>query len=175
MTDEPTSAPGAPAREPSASRGPIVVGVDGSPNSRRALGVARSLADATGVTVLAVHALGLMSQIDGNHVPSSDHRGEIERRLRDDWCRPLGGLGEERWSCRLVDGSPSDALLHTADEVGASFIVVGARGLGGHPDLMLGSTSHQVIHRSHCATVVVPPEDRPTSLPAVEPAARESI
>lgn len=175
MTDEPSSASGVPSRDPIVFRGPIVVGVDGSPNAHRAVSVAGSLADSTGVNVLAVHALGLMSEIDGAHVPSSEYRGEIEQRLRDDWCRPLNGLGQQRWSCRLVDGPPSEALLHTADEVGASFIVVGARGLGGHPDLMLGSTSHQVIHRSHCATVVVPPEDRPPMLPAVEPAGRESI
>jgi nucleotide-binding universal stress UspA family protein len=175
MSNEHTGTSDDQSGAPVLTSGPIVVGVDGSPNAHRALDVARSLADATGVDVLAVHALGLMSELDGAHVPSSEHRGDIEQRLRDQWCQPLAALGDGRWSCRLVDGSPSDALLHTADDVDASFIVVGARGLGGHPDLMLGSTSHQVIHRSHCTTVVVPPADRPPMSPAVEPAARESI
>lgn len=157
--------------DPVTTAGPIVCGVDGSSNAHRALDLACSLAVATGSEVLAVHALGLMSELDGEHVPSSEHRDEIERRLRDDWCRPLAERADlgDRWGCRLVDGSPPDVLLHTADEVDASFIVVGARGIGGHPDLMLGSTSHQVIHRSHCATVVVPPADRPVTVPVDAP------
>jgi nucleotide-binding universal stress UspA family protein len=154
--------------------GPIVCGVDGSPNAHRALEVAAGLAASTGVDVLAVHALGMMTELDGRHVPSSEHRDEIEQRMREQWCRPLDELGAGRWTSRLTDGPPSDALLHTAEEVGASFIVVGARGIGGHPDLMLGSTSHQVIHRSHCATVVVPPDDRPAHGP-VDSTPRESI
>lgn len=146
-----------------ATSGPIVCGVDGSPNAHRALDVAARLSHAFDVPVVAVHALGLISELDGAHVPSQEHRDEIEERLGADWCRPLHELGDDRWSARLVDGSPSDALLHSADQLGASFIVVGARGLGGHPDLMLGSTSHQVIHRARCATVVVPPVDRPVT------------
>ncbi|MEX2627703.1 MAG: universal stress protein [Ilumatobacteraceae bacterium] len=143
--------------------GPIICGVDGSRNARRAIDLARTLAIATGAEVVAVHALGLMTEVDGEHVPSSDHRDEIEQRLRTEWCEPLAVSGDVRWTCRLADGNPADVLLHTADDAGASFIVVGARGIGGHPDLMLGSTSHQVIHRAHCATVVVPPLDRPSS------------
>lgn len=143
--------------------GPIICGVDGSRNARRAIDLARTLAVATGAEVVAVHALGLLTELDGEHVPSSEHRDDIEQRLRTEWCEPLAASGEVRWTCRLADGNPADVLLHTADDAGASFIVVGARGIGGHPDLMLGSTSHQVIHRSHCATVVVPPLDRPSS------------
>jgi nucleotide-binding universal stress UspA family protein len=150
-----------PDRAGSIVSGPIVCGVDGSPNAARALAVAAALADATGADIVAVHALGLMSEIDGEHVPSAEHRADIEQRLRADWCAPLADLAVERWTCRVVDGTPSDVLLHTASETEATFIVVGARGIGGHPDLMLGSTSHQVIHRAHCATVVVPPDDRP--------------
>lgn len=143
--------------------GPVVCGVDGSRNAQRAIDVATTLATSIGVDVIAVHALGLMSKIDGEHVTSFDHRDEIERTLREVWCHALDDVDGLSWSCRLVDGNPSDVLLHTADETNASFIVVGARGIGGHPDLMLGSTSHQVIHRAHCATVVVPPFDRPPS------------
>lgn len=149
------------------SVGPIVVGVDGSSNARRALAVAARLAHATGAEVLAVHALGLLVTIDGERVPASDHRSEVEHRLNDEWCRPLEEAVPKRWTSRLVDGNPADVLLQTADHEGASFIVVGARGIGGHPDLMLGSTSHQVIHHATVPTVVVPPVDRATPEPPV--------
>jgi nucleotide-binding universal stress UspA family protein len=148
MSNEPTST------------GPVVVGVDGSSNARRALDVAARLARATGAEVVAVHALGLMATIGGEHVPSSEHRGEIERELRDEWCAPLSGPGAPAWRCTVVDGSPAEALLHAAEREHASFVVVGSRGVGGHPDLMLGSTSHMVIQRTHCPAIVVPPADR---------------
>lgn len=160
----PTTSPVSDAAMPHIiTGGPVVCGVDGSRNAQRAIDVATTLATSIGVDVIAVHALGLMSTIDGEHVTSFDHRDEIEQKLRDEWCAALDSVDGLNWSCRLVDGNPSDVLLHTADETNASFIVVGARGIGGHPDLMLGSTSHQVIHRAHCATVVVPPFDRPIS------------
>ena len=137
--------------------GPIVIGVDGSANSCRALDVAMALATATGSEVYAVHALGLLATIDGEHVPAAEHRSEIEQRLRDEWCAPLAAEGAPRWRCAVVDGGPAEALLHVADAENASFLVVGSRGLGGHPDLMLGSTSHHVIGHAGCPVVVVPP------------------
>ena len=141
--------------------GPIVVGVDGSPNSRRALGVAAQLAAATGAPIFAVHAMGLLTHTDTGMEPSATHRAELEERLRTEWCQLLDGdAGVEKWSCRVVDGNPADVLLHAADEEGAAYIVVGSRGVGGHPDLMLGSTSHQVIQHTPCPAVVVPPVGR---------------
>lgn len=146
--------------------GPIVVGVDGSANSRRALAVAASLATVTGAPVVAVHALGLLTTLDGERVPSSEHRGEIEEKLRDEWCRPLADAGLESWSCRAVDGNPAEVLLHAAHDENASYVVVGSRGVGGHPDLMLGSTSHQVIQHTPCPAVVVPPLGRAAAVAA---------
>ena len=137
--------------------GPIVVGVDGSANSCRALDVAAALAAVTGGEVFAVHALGLLSTIGGEHVPSAEHREEIEQRLRDEWCASLRAADGLRWRCAVVDGSAAEVLLQVAEREGASFLVVGSRGLGGHPDLMLGSTSHHVISHSRCPSVVVPP------------------
>jgi nucleotide-binding universal stress UspA family protein len=158
MTDTPNAG---------SSVGPIVVGVDGSANADRAMRVAASLALASGAEVVAVHALGLLATIDGVKAPASEHRHEIEAHLHSDWCATLEATVPGRWRSRLVDGNSADVLLLTAEEEAASFIVVGARGIGGHPDLMLGSTSHQVIHHSTVPTVVVPPIDRPVTRPAL--------
>jgi nucleotide-binding universal stress UspA family protein len=136
--------------------GPVVVGVDGSANAERALAVAAKLARALDVEVRVVHALGMMTTIDGHKVPSHDHRHEIEQRLGDHWCAPLVSVDGLRWSAELRDGNPAEVLLHLAAEIGAGMIVVGARGVGADPDLMLGSTSHHVVHHGICPTVVVP-------------------
>jgi nucleotide-binding universal stress UspA family protein len=137
--------------------GPVVVGVDGSDNAERALMVAARLAVSLDVEVRAVHALGMMTTIDGHKVPSHDHRAEIEQCLGGQWCVPLAGVTGLRWSAELRDGNPAEVLLHVAAEIGAGMIVIGARGIGGDPDLLLGSTSHHVVHHGVCPTVVVPP------------------
>jgi nucleotide-binding universal stress UspA family protein len=47
-------------------------------------------------------------------------------------------------------------MLETAEERGVDLIVLGSRGLGGYPELLLGSTSTQVAQRSSIPVVIVP-------------------
>ena len=142
--------------------GPVVVGVDGSVDSRRAMVVAGHHAAAIGAPLLVVHAVGLTEEIDGEHVPTFGRRDQIEGQV-DTWCDALREVGLDQFECRLVDGPPVDTLLRVAGESGASAIVVGRRGIGGGPELLLGSTAHQVIERAHCPVLVVPPVGRATT------------
>ncbi len=137
--------------------GPILVGVDGSHNAGRALGVAARLAVGLGVELRVVHALGLMTTLHGHKVPSHEHKTEIETLLGEQWCVPLTTVEGLRWQAELRDGNPAEVLLHRAADLGASMVVVGARGISADPNLMLGSTSHHVVHHATCPTVVVPP------------------
>ena len=52
-------------------------------------------------------------------------------------------------------GEPAHEIIAYAEETGADFIVVGSRGRGGVKSLLLGSTSHSVIHGAPCDVVVV--------------------
>lgn len=144
----------APAPDPAALAGPIVVGVDGSADAARSLAVAAQLGVALGARVQVVHALGLMTVVDGRHVPARDHRAEVESMVRGDWCAALAVMDGLDWEAEVRDGTPSEVLVHTAVERDASMIVVGARGVGGAG--VLGSTSHHVVHHAPCPTVVVP-------------------
>lgn len=135
--------------------GPVVVGVDGSANAQRALGVAADLARRLDVDLVVLHALGLMTVIEGRHVPSEGHRDDIERLLRTEWCRSLQGDPSLRWRAEIVYGSPADVLLNQGAGLDASLVVVGSRGIG--DELALGSTSHHVVHHCDRPVVVVPP------------------
>ena len=135
--------------------GPVVVGVDGSANAQRALGVAAELARRLDVDLVVLHALGLMTVIEGRHVPSEGHRDDIERLLRTEWCRPLQHDRSLRWRAEIVYGSPADVLLNQGTDLDASLVVVGSRGIG--DELALGSTSHHVVHHCDRAVGVVPP------------------
>jgi nucleotide-binding universal stress UspA family protein len=134
----------------------IVVAVDGSAGSVAAVEWAAGLAGATGAEVVAVHALGLLERMDGGDaVPSQPNRDEIQHRFEQEWCQPLDGAGIR--SRRLVrDGSPVSVILAVADEEVADLVVLGSRGLGGYPELLLGSTSTQVAQRSRRPVTIVP-------------------
>ncbi len=55
-----------------------------------------------------------------------------------------------------VESTMAEAILHLAGEIDAAVIVLGTRGLSGVKSLVLGSTSHQVIHHADRPVLVVP-------------------
>jgi nucleotide-binding universal stress UspA family protein len=134
--------------------GPVIVGVDGSANAQRALALAAGLARQFEVDLVVLHAVGLMSVIEGQHVPSEGRRDQLERMLDEEWCAPLREHQDLQWESHLVDGSPADVLLKAGSELQASFVVVGTRGIG--QEQLLGSTSHHVVHHCDRPVVVVP-------------------
>lgn len=152
------SDPNTSASEPTGDVGPVVVGVDGSTNAQRALRIAASLARAIDADLAVFHAMGLMTVIDGEHLPSEGHHDDIERLLRNEWCALLQGDPALRWRAEIVYGSPADVLLDMGHDLQASFVVVGSRGTG--DELLLGSTSNHVVHHCDRPVVVVPPDDR---------------
>ncbi len=138
--------------------GPVIVGVDGSSNAQRALALAAEIAKRFDLDLAVFHAIGLMTMIEGRHVPSEGHRDDIERLLRLDWCAALANDRELRWRAELAYGSPADVLMKMGTGLDASFVVVGSRGVG--DEQALGSTSHHVVHHCDRPVVVVPPSDR---------------
>ena len=141
----------------------IVVGVDGSEDSGRALDWAVTLMEdrgmeAPGGEIIAVHVLGLLTHLGGTTVvPSTGHRSEVTALLEREWCRALVHTRVAHRAL-VVDGEPVHALMRAASERMADLIVVGRRGAGGAPGLVIGSTSQQLVHQAVCPVVVVPPE-----------------
>jgi len=140
----------------------VVVGVDGSEHSARALRWAVALLEGRGAEtegeIIAIHALGLLTHLDGTDlVPSSGHRGEVMELLEQQWCRPLAHTRVAHHAL-VLDGEPVHVLSTAATENAADLIVVGRRGVGGAPGLLIGSTSQQLVHQADCPVIVVPPE-----------------
>ncbi|MFW0786321.1 universal stress protein [Gordonia sp. CPCC 206044] len=138
------------------SRGPVVVGVDGSPVSTAAIAAAFEQASLLGTTITAVHAYGGFS--------STAFFGEGEKVLREIHDGAVASLGSQLAGHRTdypdvtVDAvvtaeSPSEKL--SALSADAQLIVLGSRGRGGFRGLMLGSTSQAVLHVATCPVMVV--------------------
>jgi len=143
------------AERPSSAR--IVVGMDGSGPAVRALEFACRRASATGEKVVAVRGwrVGDVRVDQRGNIPASmsAHLMEHERELST-WTSaarakyPDIAIQEEV----ITVGSGHAVVDASAD---ASLVVVGSRGRNAFTGMLLGSTSHEVLHRAHCTVVVV--------------------
>lgn len=141
------------ATDPLSAEKPVLVGVDGSPNSVPALEFAFAEASLRKVGVTAVHA---WSDVLGSYVPLIGW--EPVRAQEDELlAERLAGFGERYPDVPvrriLVMDRPVRSLL---EETGnAQLLVVGSHGRGGFAGMLLGSTSAALLHDTDIPTVVV--------------------
>ena len=140
----------------------IVVGVDGSESSQRALGWAVDEARFRRCTVEAVHVWQLpvlMGTPFGTVPIDVDAEGAAAQTQLDAIVDAVDAKGLDAPIERtFTTGVPARRLLEIAAERDADLVVVGSRGHGGFTGLLLGSVSQQVTHHAHCPVVVVPHE-----------------
>jgi nucleotide-binding universal stress UspA family protein len=142
----------------------ILVGLDGSAGSARALAWAIELAKALKAEIVAVHVVELLtpSALGLGLAPielPDDWVDELRHRFEDEWAAPLKQAGI-RYRTVFETGAPAPALIATAREEHPDLIVTGSRGLGGFGELILGSVSHQLVLHAQMPVVVIPPEQK---------------
>ena len=138
----------------------ILVGVDGSARSERALRWALREARARDAAVSVVHVFdvpSLRGSLD-REVSLDDERARAREQLQDTVAH-----ANRRATAAAVDieavattdhHSAARVLLRRAQH--ADLVVVGARGLGGFAGLMLGSVSQQVAAHASIPVAVIP-------------------
>jgi len=137
----------------------IVVGVDGSDNSQRALRWALDegrLRQAAVEVVHTWHAPYVDAYPYGVPVFDPEIYEKTAKQVLDTAvdAEDTAGLPVPVERIATLGGAAS-AIVEAAK--GADLVVVGSRGLGGFKGLLLGSVSHQVTHHAPCPVVVVPP------------------
>ena len=133
----------------------IVVGMDGSAESERALRFACGLAD--GQRVVAVHGYPATSTVTGSsdQVYSADnaHRIQNADRLLSEWVAGARrDFPEVDVSTEAIPVSPVRALVDCSST--ATLVVTGSRGRDAFADLLLGSVSQHVLRDAHCPVAV---------------------
>ena len=137
----------------------IVVGIDGSPVAREALRWAFRLVAHLGGELVVVHALGLLEPLHGELLPGHSHQAEIEDVMAREWCASLARSGVA-YRTTVREGHPVDVLTQVALEEDARLLVVGSRGIGDTPALVLGSTSLQLLRQAPVPVLVVPDREQ---------------
>jgi nucleotide-binding universal stress UspA family protein len=152
----------------------IVVGVDGSPSSVRALEWAIGQAELTGSVIDAVNAWHYPGNYGLPVADSADYAAlaaeTLDKAIAEARSaapvsvaaagsteapgvpsRDIGTPAEIR--PLVIEGQPAQVLLDSAE--GADLLVVGSRGHGGFSGALLGSVSQHVVHHAPCPVLVM--------------------
>jgi nucleotide-binding universal stress UspA family protein len=133
----------------------IVWATDGSENADAALAVAKTLASENGASLLVAHIVQRYATKTGLPVYADEEL--LEARL-EQIVEELSGEGV---NARLeivnhIGPQPAHEIADLAREAGADLIVVGTRGHGAIPGLLLGSVTSRLLHVAPCPVLVVP-------------------
>jgi nucleotide-binding universal stress UspA family protein len=146
----------------------ILICYDGSKDARAAIERAAELFRSQPATVLTVWQpfleVAARSTVGFGLVPSIPDAEEIDEaslkaaaQTASEGVKLATALGlkaEPRITSQV--STTARAILKQADDVGASVIVMGSRGLTGVKSLLLGSVSHEVIQHADRTVAVVP-------------------
>jgi nucleotide-binding universal stress UspA family protein len=142
--------------------GSVLVGVDGSDDSRIALmwaaGAARELGLGLRVMQAWQYPASAVVEVGRLELPDPEKVDSMVEDLVQQFVDDVLGPEQSDVSVEVGRGGPALALMHAAQQP-TDMIVVGSRGLGGFASLVLGSVSRQLLEHASTPVVVVP---RPT-------------
>lgn len=136
----------------------ILVPVDGSDNSLRALDQATFLAKSTGASVTAMHVIEnpptvyVESQKLLNEL-LSNFRAESAKIL--DRCKQMAEKSGVKIETVMAEGDAASNIVGYAHKEGFDVIIIGSRGHGKFKEMVLGSVSNKVLHHAKCAVLIV--------------------
>ena len=140
--------------EPEPATNRIVVGVDGSDESKQALRWAAQQARYTGSSLEVVTAWQLPLGFGWTTFPEDYDPEADAKQVLDAVIQEVLGDKPDLEIRRLVEeGQPAASLLRLSKDANA--LVVGSRGRGGFTGMLLGSTSQHLVQHAGCPVVVI--------------------
>ena len=145
------------------TEGPILFCYDGSDNADHAITVTAGLLGSRRSVVLDVAPPLTAAESIATVSPVVPGAAFEDLNTADALTRARAGAEHARAAgfdaeARATIGSPTwEAIVDVADEIDASVIVLGSRGLSGARELLLGSVSHDVAEHASRPVLIVPP------------------
>lgn len=136
----------------------ILVPIDGSDNSYRALDAAILLSEKLDAKLTAIHVMGdppvlhiysqklLTSLLDA-------YRKEI--RLILSKCSEIATKKGLTINTELLQGNPASMILNYCEKGEYDIVVMGSRGMGMFKEMLLGSVSSKIVHYSCCPVMII--------------------
>lgn len=135
----------------------ILLPIDDSEHSEKAILYATDLAKLTHATIIVMHAFHIPVFRKRGTAAVEDFKislGEEAKELVAEVAAQLQNEGVTA-SGLVVEGSASEAILQAAETDQPDLIVIGSRGGGGLPGLNLGSVAERVVRRAAVPVLVV--------------------
>jgi nucleotide-binding universal stress UspA family protein len=134
----------------------IVLAVDGSEYSHRAIEYAKSIAEHYEANLWLIHVFSHTTDLLGyqDFEKLYAKRKSAGQAVLDDTQKILGSTTFKVHQ-ELIEGSEAEAILTIAEKHQVDLIVMGTRGFGAVKGLLVGSVSRKVIHLSICPVMVV--------------------
>lgn len=132
---------------------PVLVGIDGSPASEAATALAFDEASRRGVSLTALHVwsdVGVFPVLGMDWHDRESQGQEILAERLAGWQERYPDVHVER---RLFCDTPARWLLEESEQ--AQLVVVGSRGRGGFPGMLLGSVGSAVAQSATVPVIVV--------------------
>ncbi len=139
--------------------GTIVLAVDGSPSSDRAVDYAVSLAKESGSRIVAVHVKELMPGRAAGpvHVDEDEIIDKLRRRIKQ---ISEDGIKADFQVASTMTGGPAHAIADVAAKEPADVIITGSRGHTALAGVFLGSVAQRLLNLAVCPVLVVPSSAR---------------
>lgn len=150
---------------PESARDKILCPIDFSKPSMAALDYAADLARATNADLHITHVIPMLAYAVASKEPADDPG--FEARIRKDVKEHLAALQAKLTSASLavsvssIDGVPYEAIQRTAEQQGATMIVIGTHGHTGLDRLLMGSVAEKVVRTARVPVLAVRPVGSP--------------
>ena len=129
----------------------ILVPIDGSAHSTRALEEAIKIAKTTSGTITLLTVQPSRTNIlSAPKQPSSESSKSIILAESQRLVQAEGVFAE----ATLLEGNVVEQIVNAAKEGSFDLIVIGARGLNRFEEVLLGSVSHGVVEKAPCPVIV---------------------
>lgn len=135
----------------------ILVPIDGSVTSQKALEIALAMARPAKAKVLVLEVIEDFGPLPGYYeaAPAGKNRVQWIAEQRFEKIHPVLDNSEVEWERKVVRGYAADEVCRIAEEGGFDMIVIGSRGLNPVARFLVGSVSDRVVHHAPCSVTVV--------------------
>ncbi len=136
----------------------VLVPVDGSENSLRALKAAIFLSKKIETQITALHVMEKAPTVYIHPQKELEellrnYRKESERILEK--CQEIGSNNEIELNTAISEGNAASKIIQYAERGLFDMIVMGHRGSGKFKEMVLGSVSEKVLHQIKCSVLIV--------------------
>ncbi len=136
----------------------ILVPVDGSQNSLRALDHAIYLAKKIDAHITAMNVIENPPTV---YVESQKLLNDLLAKFRAesakilDNCKQIAEKSDVKIETIIAEGDAASSIVGYAHKEGFDTIIIGMRGLGRFKEMVLGSISNKVLHHAKCPVMIV--------------------